>query len=86
MRHRFGFVERDGSERTELADLIVYGEPGGDSAMARTVGLPAAIGARLLLEGQIDTRGVLRPLGPSIYQPLLAELAEHGIALEHTVL
>jgi len=27
--------------------LIDYGEPGGDTAMARTVGLPAAIGARL---------------------------------------
>jgi len=60
--------------------LIDYGEPGGDTAMARTVGLPAAIGARLILEGEINLTGVHIPVLPEIYEPVLGELAQLGIA------
>lgn len=62
--------------------LIAYGVPGGDSAMARTVGLPAAAGARLLLEGRIARRGVLIPIWPEIYEPILAEIAGRGLVFE----
>ena len=47
--------------------------------MSRTVGLPAAIGARLILEGKILKTGVQTPLDPSIYEPILEELSRHGI-------
>jgi len=55
--------------------LIAYGEPGGDSAMSRTVGLPAAIAAAMILDGRIGDSGVLVPVTPSIYEPILDELA-----------
>jgi saccharopine dehydrogenase (NADP+, L-glutamate forming) len=70
-----------GGRQVRIAStLAVYGIPGGDSAMARTVGLPAAAGARLLLEGRIARRGVLIPIWPEIYEPILAELAGRGLA------
>jgi saccharopine dehydrogenase (NADP+, L-glutamate forming) len=50
--------------------------------MARTVGLPAAIGTRLILEGRIQAKGVLIPVLPEIYEPILDELREHGIAFK----
>ncbi|MGD0783163.1 MAG: saccharopine dehydrogenase C-terminal domain-containing protein, partial [Candidatus Aminicenantales bacterium] len=60
--------------------LIDYGIPGGDSSMARTVGLPAAAGALLVLEGRISGRGVQIPVIPEIYGPILEELRARGIA------
>ena len=37
--------------------------------MAKTVGITAAIGAQLLLNGDIRDRGVLIPTKPSVYVP-----------------
>jgi len=54
--------------------LIDFGIPEGDTSMARTVGLPAAIGTRLILEGKIKETGVHIPVIPGIYQPILQEL------------
>jgi saccharopine dehydrogenase (NADP+, L-glutamate forming) len=59
--------------------LVDYGVPGGDSAMARTVSLPAAIAARLILEGKIKLTGVHIPVVPEIYEPVLDELETLGI-------
>ncbi|KAK3213308.1 hypothetical protein Dsin_018014 [Dipteronia sinensis] len=39
------------------------------TAMALTVGVPAAIAALLLLTNKIKTRGVLRPIEPEVYVP-----------------
>ena len=55
--------------------LIAYGDPGGDSAIARTVGVPAAIAVTMVLDGRIADRGVLLPVSPSVYAPILDELA-----------
>jgi len=55
--------------------LIDYGIPHGDSSMARTVSLPAAIGANLILTGKIMQPGVHVPVKPEIYNPVLDELA-----------
>ncbi|MGD1996186.1 MAG: saccharopine dehydrogenase C-terminal domain-containing protein [Anaerolineae bacterium] len=65
--------------------LIDFGIPGGDTAMARTVGLPAAIGSRLVLEGQIQLTGVHTPVLRQIYEPVLEELAQLGIGMEEQV-
>ncbi|KAJ0090386.1 hypothetical protein Patl1_13711 [Pistacia atlantica] len=51
------------------------------SAMARTVGIPAAVAALLLLVNKIKTRGVLRPLEPEVYVPALDILQAYGIDL-----
>jgi saccharopine dehydrogenase (NADP+, L-glutamate forming) len=50
------------------------------TAISRTVGLPAAIGAKLILNGQIKSRGVLYPWTREVYGPILDELEELGIA------
>ncbi|KAH9540925.1 hypothetical protein CY35_14G031500 [Sphagnum magellanicum] len=55
------------------------------SAMARTVGLPVAIAAQLLLFEDVILRGVLRPLHSEIYQPALAILTALGIKVEEHV-
>ena len=59
--------------------LIAFGEPGGDSAMARTVSLPAAIGVRMILHGELKLTGVQIPVVTEIYEPVLAELTRLGI-------
>jgi len=54
MQHRFDIVWGEHKQhKTEhrRSTLIQYGAPGGYSAMAKTVGLPAAIAADLLLSG-----------------------------------
>ena len=64
--------------------MVAFGIPEGDSAMARTVSLPAAIGVRRILEGEITATGVLRPVTPEIYEPILDELTELGIECRET--
>jgi hypothetical protein len=50
--------------------------------MARTVGLPAAVGARFVLEGKIRETGVHIPVIPEIYTPILQELNKLGITFK----
>jgi saccharopine dehydrogenase-like NADP-dependent oxidoreductase len=59
-----------------VATLVQYGEPGGMTAMARAVGLPSAIAARLVLDGDIDLTGSHIPTEPAIYRPVLDALAQ----------
>jgi saccharopine dehydrogenase-like NADP-dependent oxidoreductase len=68
-----------GHRESITSTLVDFGVPGGDTAMARTVGLPAAIGARLVLEGEIAATGVHIPVLPEIYEPVLGELERLGI-------
>ena len=71
--------EGEGRQERITSTLIDYREPGGDTAMARTVGLPAAIGARMILEGEINLTGVHIPVLPEVYEPVLGELEQLGI-------
>ena len=42
-------------------------------------GVVAAIGVRLILQGEIDLTGVHAPVVPEIYEPVLEELEQLGI-------
>jgi len=78
-------VELPGGKRERITSrLIDFGIPYGDSAMSRTVSLPAAIAVNLLLEGKITGCGVLRPVAPDLYDPILDELATMGIRCEES--
>jgi saccharopine dehydrogenase-like NADP-dependent oxidoreductase len=55
------------------------------TAMSRTVGLPMAVAAKLLLNGDFLETGVIRPVFPEIYNPLLEELKEFGINFHEDV-
>ncbi len=68
-----------------VSTLLDYGQPGGDSAMSRTVSLPAAIAVRRILDGTIREIGVQVPVLPGIYDPVLDELESLGIAFKETV-
>lgn len=61
------------------SSLVVKGENGIRTAMAKTVGLPLAIAAKLILNGKIKLTGLHIPVKKEIYEPVLAELEEHGI-------
>jgi saccharopine dehydrogenase (NADP+, L-glutamate forming) len=78
--HDFQAVFPDGHKERITSQLIDFGIEGGDSAMSRTVSLPAAIAAHMLLQGKIADTGVLRPVQPGIYNPVLDELATLDIA------
>ncbi len=80
MHHEFIAQYPDRTEEI-TSTMIDYGIPGGDSSMSRTVGLPAAIATRLILEGQITRKGVVVPVTPDIYEPVLTELETLGIKL-----
>jgi saccharopine dehydrogenase-like NADP-dependent oxidoreductase len=81
MHHEF-IAEFGSKEQRITSTMVDYGIPGGDSSMARTVSLPAAIGVHLILQGKIDRKGVIMPVFPDIYNPILDELANLGIQLE----
>ena len=59
--------------------LIVKGEDNVHTAMAKTVGLPLGIAAKLILEEKIKATGLHLPVLPLVYHPVLKELQQHGI-------
>ena len=81
MWHRFRF-EREGKSKEIQAYLTVTGDDETYTAMAKTVGLPLAISAKLLIQGKIKSRGVVIPVMKEIYDPVLSELCELGIRLK----
>ncbi len=81
MHHQFEAKFKDKTQKI-TSTLIDYGIPDGDSSMARTVSLPAAIGVRMILEGKIQLTGVHMPIIPEIYEPVLTELENLDIKLE----
>lgn len=67
-----------------VSTFVHRGDPEGNTGMAQTVGTPAAIGVKMILTGEIALPGVHMPIIPEIYDPVLRELAENGMAFsEH---
>ena len=75
MCHQFVAEFSDAPTEHITSTLIDFGQPNGDSSMARTVSLPAAVAARLVVTGKIAKTGVHIPVEPDIYNPVLDELA-----------
>jgi saccharopine dehydrogenase-like NADP-dependent oxidoreductase len=78
MWHRFRY-QVEGQHQEIHASLGVIGKDQTHTAMARTVGLPIAMACKLVLNDKVQDRGVLLPLKPSIYDPILNELERHGV-------
>jgi len=78
MMHEIQFTV-DSHESGVRTTLIVEGEDNLRTAMAKTVGLPLGIAAKLILNGKIDLKGLHIPTKKEIYEPVLKELEEHGI-------
>jgi saccharopine dehydrogenase-like NADP-dependent oxidoreductase len=78
MQHQFEY-ELNGKTHHHISSLVVKGENELHTAMAKTVGLPAAIAVRMILRGDIKRTGVCVPVTADIYQPVLEELKSYGI-------
>jgi saccharopine dehydrogenase (NADP+, L-glutamate forming) len=74
-------VEYEVEKRIEklVSSLVVYGKTGFNTAMSASVGLPLAIGAKLVLSNSIKEKGVIIPIYPDIYEPAMEELSKLGI-------
>uniref|UniRef100_A0A7N8XBG7 Aminoadipate-semialdehyde synthase n=1 Tax=Mastacembelus armatus TaxID=205130 RepID=A0A7N8XBG7_9TELE len=79
LRNDVGLRHPTGELETKHISLVVYGDPSGFSAMAKTVGYPTAITARMVLDGEISTKGLVVPMAKEIYGPALARLKEEGL-------
>ena len=78
MYHKFGY-ELDGETYQIDSSMLTMGEDQTYTAMAKTVGLPVAIAALKILNKEISTPGVLRPIVKEVYEPILEELENYGI-------
>lgn len=78
LHHEF-LAEYPEKKQKITSTMIDYGIPNGDSSMSRTVGLPGAIAVKLILNGEIKTKGVKIPVEPQIYEPVLKELELQNI-------
>lgn len=84
LRHEVGIRWPDGRREERGINFVVYGQPQGHSAMAMTVGKPAAIATKMILDGEIQERGVLLPFTPDIYRPMLQRLRTEGLTATET--
>jgi saccharopine dehydrogenase-like NADP-dependent oxidoreductase len=78
MQHQFEYVQ-NGEQKKLNSSLLVFGDDPRYTSMAKTVGLPVAIAAKLILTGKIKSTGVKIPTTKDIYIPVLKELEENGI-------
>jgi len=84
MQHEVLATAGDGSVTRHVSTLVQYGDLETKvSCMSLTVGVTAAIGVQLILDGKggSATPGVHTPVTADWWQPMLAELAAEGIAL-----
>eukprot|EP00795_Rhopilema_esculentum_P002139 gene2139-17726_t len=63
--------------------LVEYGDPNGFSAMARTTGIPTAIAADMVLNGEILQTGNVTPFAKGIYKPMLKRIQAEDICWTH---
>lgn len=85
MFHELVIVSGTGKKARLTSTLIEYGDPTKYSAMAKTVGVPAAIATEMMLDGKLKKRGVIAPLEKTIYTPLLESLSHQGIRFKETI-
>ncbi len=81
MQHRFEYLLNNKSH-TIISSFVIKGDDEVHTAMAKTVGLPAAIAVRRILKGDLKRTGVCVPVTQDIYEPVLKELEELGIRFE----
>ncbi|HLN55099.1 MAG TPA: saccharopine dehydrogenase C-terminal domain-containing protein [Bacteroidales bacterium] len=81
MQHIFLAEWANGKKEVIRSSMIDYGSPAENTAVSKTVALPASVAVKLIMEDRIGARGVLRPVLPEIYNPILEELKSLGIEM-----
>jgi len=83
MLHEFRF-KLDNVEYQTVASFGIKGSDSIHTAMAKTVGLPLGIVAKLLFLEKIDKKGLLLPLHTNIFKPVMEELSTFGLIFQVT--
>ena len=84
MLHQFEY-ELNGESQHLRSSLVVKGEDSLLTAMAKTVGLPLGIAAKLILNDELKLKGLHIPILPQIYEPVLKELEVQGVNFVETL-
>lgn len=84
MYHKIGY-ELEGKKQQIDATMVCLGDDQTYTAMAKTVGLPVAISALMILNKVITTPGVQLPIAKEVYEPVLQELEQHGVIFNEKV-
>ena len=79
MHHEIIYKDSDNIMHQIDSSMTLIGKDEEETAMALTVGLPIAIASEMILENKIATTGVIMPIEPAVYIPILESLATHGI-------
>ncbi|KAF6517824.1 hypothetical protein HZS61_003385 [Fusarium oxysporum f. sp. conglutinans] len=93
LQHKFVVEWKDGTKasidrNTSTSALELFGEPGGYSAMAKSVGLTCGIAIQLLLDDEPASNkpGVIAPYSRKICDPIRVRAEAKRIKLvEHTL-
>lgn len=87
MQHELEYVHPDRKATCRLtSSMVVVGDDNEHSAMAKTVGLPMAVAAELMVFKLIKPlRGVIIPTDPELYKPVLARLEKKGLFFNETI-
>jgi saccharopine dehydrogenase-like NADP-dependent oxidoreductase len=81
LQHNFLAGYSDGRKEIIRSRMLDFGTLATDTSIARTVALPAAIGAEMILLGKITVKGVHIPIIPEIYNPVLDQLESMNIRM-----
>lgn len=83
MLHEFEYVLNE-EKHAVNSSLLVKGDDHLRTAMAKTVGLPLGIAAKMILNGTINLSGIHIPIVKEIYEPVLEELTKHGVVFKES--
>lgn len=76
---------KDGKEKSVVYQIVDHRDlETGFTAMARTAGFTASLGAKLILQGKVTKTGILTPLDAK-YEDIVAELNRRGIQVTVSV-
>ena len=78
MWHKLNYTI-NGAEKEIRSYMTYIGKDQMYTAMSDTVGLPVAICAKMILNNQMDLKGVHLPIKKEIYLPILKELEQYGM-------
>jgi saccharopine dehydrogenase (NADP+, L-glutamate forming) len=93
LQHTFLAGYSNGRKEVIRSRMLDFGSQSTDTSISRTVALPAAIGAEMILLGKITAKGVHIPVIPEIYNPVLDQLEhmnirmveEYGLSLNENI-
>jgi len=81
LQHTFLAGYPDGRKEVIRSRMLDFGTLATNTSIARTVALPAAISAEMILSGKISVKGVHIPVIPEIYNPVLDQLETMNIKM-----